>query len=265
MNGKPKTSAFWSLLLVAVCIFSLGNAGADSEPLTRVDIETTMAVREKADALRLERLDRASAEKSGKEESFAEILAKIQHIGQEADRQACDEQGIPVQEYRGKLRRLIKVGELVFFEDIKNELQKELRQRQAKTEADLIKEAEQTLASTEQWFEGVQGRTATAGEGDQGKPAVAGGYADSLEQIVMEPMRRQAADGELPETVRLANEKRCEEIRQQLSKINQQLSTPSLSQAVLDKPAVLALLDRGTLQELSSSLIEDIPIAGQEE
>jgi hypothetical protein len=75
----------------------------------------------------------------------------------------------------------------------------------------------------------------------------------------MEPMRQQAADVKLVETVRMANERRIEEIRRQLAEIDQQLSTRPMRQATLDKPAALSLLDPMTLQSLSSSLVEDIP------
>ncbi len=239
-------------------ILSLTTAWAGPALLTSADIEKTMAIREKADALRLERLILASSAKSG-DESFPEVMTKVQRIGHEADKQACDEFGITVPVYRDDLRRLIKVGELVFLEDVKSGMEEELRYRQAKTEADLIREAEETRASTELWFDEIQGSSATAEAGDQDKPAVSSDYADSLEQIVMEPLRQQAADGVLVDTVRQANEERMEEIRQQLVNLNRELSAPPLRQAVLDKPAVLDLLDKETLLGLSSSLVEDLP------
>lgn len=265
MNRTHKTFALLPLLLAGVCILWPGHARAGSAPLTRADIETTMAVREKADALRLEGLDRAIREKSGDKESFPEVMAKIQRIGHDADARACEEQGIPIDEYRERLRRLIAVGELVFFEEVKAGMEEELRQRQAKTEADLIKEAEQTRISTEEWFEKIQGSPEANEKGGQGESAATDGYTDSLEQIVMEPMRQQTADGEFVETVRKANQRRIEEIRQQLIEIDQQLSAPYLRQAALDQPLVMTLLDRETLQGLSTSLVEDIPIAALEE
>lgn len=254
-HGKSGAAA---LLLAGLCLWMPGLLWAGSAPLTSGDIETTMAVREKADAYRLEALDRASR-KPGADESFAEMMVKIQRFGREADQQACEEHGISVEHYQLNLRRLIAVGELVFFEEIKTGLEGELRQRQAKTEADLVREAEQTRASTEQWFGEIQSPAAAETDGDQKKPVMPEGYSGSLEQIVVEPIRQQAADGALVKTVRKANQRRIEEIRQQLAEMDRQLSTRPMRQAVGDKQAVLALVDRMTLQTLSTSLVEEIP------
>jgi RNA polymerase sigma-70 factor (ECF subfamily) len=60
MNRMYKTCGYWALLLAGICLWMSGPAWAGSALLTTADIESTMAIRERADALRLDALQQAS-------------------------------------------------------------------------------------------------------------------------------------------------------------------------------------------------------------
>ena len=246
----------WFVAGVGACVLAAVPPAA-AAPLTAADVEMVMAVRETADAARQTALTQAGKSPAGKERSFVQVMVEVQRIGQEADESACRQHGVPVGEYRQKLRRMVNVGELVALEQGRETLQAELRQRQSKGPAELGAEAERQRAATEEWFGRLQRRSAAeAGTKDV---AVSADYVDSIEQTVMKPMRERMAGGDGAEVVRRANEQRIEEIEQQLRKVTAQLATAPMRQAAADTAVVLAALDSETLRGLRSSLVEDLP------
>jgi hypothetical protein len=232
---------YHTLLLAGILVLLATPAPAGETPLTRAEVEACLAVRERADTLRVEALARASADKPA-DETFEEMMTKVRQVGLEADRKACMEMGIPPERYRNHLIRLISVGELLLYQGVEAEMRIELARLESKTDADHAREADQALADTEAWHAGTGSAPA--------------GYGDSLEEIVVQPMRDQAAAGTLDDSIRRADERRMAEIENSLAELERKLAAPALRQAVLDKPTVTAVTDRLTLQMLRGSLVE---------
>ncbi|RME44127.1 MAG: hypothetical protein D6795_18390 [Deltaproteobacteria bacterium] len=246
---------------------SITLAGVD--PLKESDIRMVLAVRNTADALRDEEFERISAEEDVKRLPFSETVIRIQYILQKTDEEACSKHGVRVDEYRRKLRRIVNVHERIILETAKEKLREELQRRRSMNDAEISAEAERQRASTEAWFQQIKAKTAPPKGGtpesrnpdiiiqDRKRRAVPKGYVDSLEQIVMQPMREKVASGKWKETFQQSNAARIEEIQGRIRKIDAQLTSPEMRQAALDRPAVLEVLDLQELQELPPSLVED--------
>jgi len=240
MKKRDTMFGYQVLLLAGILVLLTVPAPAGEAPLTRAEVEACLVVRERADDLRVAALAEASSDKPA-DESFEEMMATVRRIGLEADQKACSELGIPPERYRDNLKRLISVGELLLYEDVEAELRIELARLRSKTDADLVREADQALADTEAWHGGT---------------SVPSGYGDSLEQIVVQPMRDQAAAGTLDDSIRRSNDRRIAEIETSLAELERKLAAPTLRQAVLDRPTVTTVTDRHTLQMLQGSLVE---------